>query len=292
MYKIIIICIEIIFISSFLYAQDDYPYPSLSPLGTITQIVGNTTISLEYERPSARKREVFGSLVPWNKVWRTGAGHCTKISFDQSVMIGGQKVEAGKYSLFSIPNPDNWIIILNKDTTLYGSYDYDSKNDVARFTVISQASNRYYETLTIDIDLTPNNARMYISWMNTQVHFDIETKTDADIESYINKNLVTGKSKDPNSYAGAAEYYLYQGAEYFKALKLASKALELDNGKTWASNIKIQIYELLKMYEEAITEMEITIDRIKNPDYGDSQNRDREIKELKKRIEETKSKMK
>ena len=111
-------------------AQDrEYPYPSLSPKGTISQTVGNTLITIEYERPSVRKRQIFGGLVPWNNVWRTGAGSCTKISFDKSVVVEGQRIEAGNYSLLTIPNQKKWIIILNKDTSLWGSYNYDSKKD-------------------------------------------------------------------------------------------------------------------------------------------------------------------
>ena len=99
-------------------------------------MVGNTTLQIEYERPSARKRKVFGELVPWDQVWRTGAGNCTKIKTNQPIKIGGQQIEKGVYSLFTIPNPHEWVIILNKDTSLYGSYNYNSENDVARFVVI------------------------------------------------------------------------------------------------------------------------------------------------------------
>ncbi|MEM8909687.1 MAG: DUF2911 domain-containing protein, partial [Bacteroidota bacterium] len=141
-----------------------YPYLSLSPKGSITQEVGNTTITIDYERPSVRNRQTFGVLVPWDKVWRTGAGSCTKISFDNPVLVGGQKVEAGKYSLFTIPSPKEWIIILNRDTSLYGSFDYDSNKDVARFIAILRSSNRFYETLNFDIEILPNDAKIYLSW--------------------------------------------------------------------------------------------------------------------------------
>jgi hypothetical protein len=83
----------ILFLFGNLIAQNEYPYPSLSPKGSIYQVVGNTSIKIEYERPSVRKRTIFGGLVPWNKVWRTGAGKCTKITIDQPVKIGGQKIK-------------------------------------------------------------------------------------------------------------------------------------------------------------------------------------------------------
>jgi hypothetical protein len=93
--KNIILVLSLLLVSSQINGQEiDFPYPSFSPKGNISQTVGNTLIEVEYERPSVRKRQVFGRLVPWNKVWRTGAGNCTKIKFDKDLKIGGQKVSA------------------------------------------------------------------------------------------------------------------------------------------------------------------------------------------------------
>lgn len=178
---------------SLLAQNEEYPYPSLSPKGKIVQVVGNTTIEIEYERPSARKRRVFGNLVPWNKPWRTGAGHCTKIRFSKGVVVGGQSVEAGSYSLFTIPNPDQWVIMLNRDTTLYGSYDYDPEKDVARFVALPSKSNRFYETLNFDIEILPNDAKLFLSWTNIQLSFDVETTTDNEMQAFIQTELLTKK---------------------------------------------------------------------------------------------------
>ncbi len=181
--KNILIIVSIVLITIQVKGQEtDFSYPSFSPKGKLSQTVGNTQIEVDYERPSVRKRKIFGGLVPWNKVWRTGAGNCTKIEFDKDVKIEGQKVPAGRYSLFTIPNPNEWIVIINKDTTLYGSNNYDFKNDIARFVLIPAESNRFYETLNFDIELNQHNSKMYISWANTQIHFDIETSTNQNIE--------------------------------------------------------------------------------------------------------------
>ena len=238
------------------HGQDmDYPYPSFSPKGNISQIVGNTLISVEFERPSARKRLIYGGLVPWNKVWRTGAGNCTKIAFDKEVTIGGQKVPAGKYSVFTIPNPNEWVVILNKDTTLYGSYNYNAKKDVTRFTAVPVESNRYYETLNFDIELNDHNAEMYISWANTQIKFDIETSTNEKMEKLIREELLTGINQVSRTYAGAASYLVFREMDYENALKLAEKAIELEENNVWVYGIKAGIYERLKLYESAITEI-------------------------------------
>jgi len=153
-----------------------------------------------------RNRKIFGELVPWNKVWRTGAGGCTKIGFVKAVKVGNQSVPAGKYSLFTIPNEEEWVVIINSDTTLYGSYDYVQNKDVARFVVNPKKSDRFYETLTIDIDLVPNNAKMYVSWADVQIDFEIETYSDQKALEYINEKLLTGNNKVLDSYAAGASY--------------------------------------------------------------------------------------
>jgi tetratricopeptide (TPR) repeat protein len=277
--KVILFATALILVNIFARAQsDEYPYPSLSPIGKISQKIGNTLIDVEYERPSARKRKIFGELVPWNKVWRTGAGQCTKIRLDKPVIVEGQPIPVGYYSLFTIPNPETWIVILNKDTTLYGSYFYNPKNDIARFTVIPNTIERYYETLTIDIDLIPNNARMYISWVNTQIAFNILTSTDEEIMRYIRKEVITGNSTEPNIYAGAAEYMLYQRLNLHEALRLADKAIQLKSG--WAENVKLKLYETMGHYDEAIEMIKQGIEATKRGKYEREKDRADRIVEL------------
>lgn len=251
-----ILILILVLVSSQINGQDtDFPYPSFSPKGNIAQMVGNTLIEVEYERPSVRKRQIFGGLVPWNKVWRTGAGNCTKIKFDKDVKIGGQNISAGNYALLTIPNIKEWVVIINKDTSLYGTYKYDFKNDMARFVVIPSESSRFYETLTIDIQLSEHNAKMYISWANTQISFDIETSTNENIEKLIREELLTGKNKVSDNYAEAAAYLAFRGKDLTNALKLADKAKELDPNSEWIYGIKIDIYESLKLYDNALEEI-------------------------------------
>lgn len=251
-----ILILILVLVSSQINGQDtDFPYPSFSPKGNIAQTVGNTLIEVEYERPSVRKRQIFGGLVPWNKVWRTGAGNCTKIKFDKDVKIGGQNISAGNYALLTIPNIKEWVVIINKDTGLYGTSRYDLKNDMARFVVIPSESSRFYETLTIDIQLSEHNAKMYISWANTQISFDIETSTNENIEKLIREELLTGKNKVSDNYAEAAAYLAFRGKDLTSALKLADKAKEFDPNSEWIYGIKIDIYESLKLYDNALEEI-------------------------------------
>ena len=227
-------------------------YPSLSPEGRLIQMVGNTSVEIEYERPSARNRRVYGALVPYNKVWRTGAGYCTKISFDKPVILGGQPIKAGQYSILTIPNPNEWIVILNSDTTLYGSSNYNSKKDVARFIVIPSTTHLYYETLTFDIDLIPNNAKIYVSWENTQIEFELLTSTDDEFMRYIDESLLTKKEKDGKRYSNAAEQLYFLNARLSEALILTDIAIEMDSGDGFARRVKMDIYEKMHLYQEAM----------------------------------------
>lgn len=284
-----VFALVLLFITFNGHSQDEeYPYPSLSPKGIITQTVGNTIIEIEYERPSARERKVFGGLVPWDEVWRTGAGHCTKISFDNNVIVGGQKVEAGKYSLFTIPNENKWTVIINKDTALYGSYDYDYKKDLARFAVIPERTDRYYETLNFDIEIIPNNARIFLSWTDVQIRFDIETTTDEEIERRITDELLTRKNTESNIYAGAAEYLLYQGGDLESALELTDIAIELDSNNGWARSLKISVYEKLELYDDAIDELNLAIENIRSRDFEGETEKENELNQLQQELDRIK----
>lgn len=259
--------------------QPDYIFPPTnpSPQGTISQVVGNTRMEIEYERPLARKRQIFGDLVPWHKVWRTGAGHCTKIKFDKPVIVEGQKIAAGHYSLFTIPGPREWVIIFNSDTSLYGSYGYNVAKDVARFVVTPASTGRHYEALTIDVDLLQNNARLYISWTDVQVGFSVETSTASDVMKFIEEKLLTGAIKNSDAYFEAAQFLLFQKEHLPDALKLAQKAIELNKDNGAARRVKIEIYEFLQLYPEALKEIKLALEMEKNKRYEKEEERNLEI---------------
>jgi len=284
--KTSVLTLILIVISFGSHAQNEpYPYPSLSPKGKISQNVGNTLIQIEYERPAVRKRKIFGALVPWNEVWRTGAGNCTKISFDSNVVVGGQKIAAGKYALLTIPGESEWTVILNKDTTLYGTAAYNPKKDEARFVTIPGKTQRFYETLNFDIEIIPNNARIFLSWVDTQISFDVETTTDEAIEKWMAEELLTRKSKDSYLYAGAADYWLYRGENYTEALKLADIAIELDEDNGWARNVKIKLYERQELYDEAIDEIQKSIENVEGREFPDKREKENELLQLRSELE-------
>jgi len=264
-------------------------FPALSPKGEIEQKTGFTDITIDYERPAARGRKVFGELVPYDKLWRTGAGNCTKIRFSKSVKISNQRIDKGTYSIFSIPKTTEWTIIFNRDTTLYGTASYDKTKNVFQFNVKNQLTNRYYESLTIDIDVIPNNARIYLSWENTQVSFDVMTETDKIVTDFIKSYLLTSKSKDSEEYAMAADYYFYLNKSD-DALHLINQAITIRND-SWYYRLKIDILEKLGKYKEAITvaQQVITVDQ--NRTAWDQKTKQESVQEYKNRIEILKSKL-
>lgn len=154
--------------------------PAASPLGKVYQRVGVTDIEVTYSRPSAKDRTIFGEggLVAYGNLWRTGANAATAISFSTDVTIGGKKVAAGEYSLFSVPGKEKWTIILNADPKLRGTTNYDSKKDVARFEVNAASDFPVkVETMTILFsDVKDTSASLGIFWENTAVGIPIEVE--------------------------------------------------------------------------------------------------------------------
>jgi Protein of unknown function (DUF2911)/Protein of unknown function (DUF3347) len=142
-----------------------------SPEAAFTQQFGDSEIQVAYARPLARGRKIFGALVPFDSLWRTGASESTTLKLKEEVVIGDKKMGAGKYALFTIPRADEWTIILNSDTTLHGIFGYDEKKDLHRFKVKPMKTDRFYETFTIEInDINANGeGSLNLIWENTIV---------------------------------------------------------------------------------------------------------------------------
>lgn len=141
-----------------------------SPKAQVTSKTGAATVKIVYCQPSARGRQVMGSLVPYGEVWRTGANEATTIEFDKPVKIEGKEVAAGKYALFTIPGETEWTIILNKDHKQWGAYKYNEKDDVLRVKVKATKAPSFVETFTIQA----GNDDVNLSWENTTVSFKVK----------------------------------------------------------------------------------------------------------------------
>lgn len=241
MKKYLIIFALLIF--SFSFSQINTPQPS--PLAQIEQIVGLTEMQVEYSRPSMRGREIFGNLVPYNRIWRTGANASTKISFSTNVEINGQMVEAGKYSVFTVPNEPQWEFILYDDTSVRGvPRDWDDKNVVLSTMVeIKKYPDPIsIETFTISFDALNNNyAVMSMMWDDVYVPVTINVPT----RDVVEKNIQKVMSEDPTSsdYYAAAVYYMQENVNLSMAVKWMDKAMEMsENPQFWQLRQQSLIY--------------------------------------------------
>lgn len=151
--------------------------PAASPACTLKQRVGNTDIEIVYSRPGVKGRKIFGGLVPYEKVWRTGANQATRITFSTAVKLNGSDVPAGTYALFTIPGKDEWTVIINKTDSQWGSFKYDEKTDLLRVKATPVTLSDAVETFTIDInDLRDDSATLNLIWDKTRVPVKLSLK--------------------------------------------------------------------------------------------------------------------
>jgi len=214
---------------AFSYSFSQIKTPQPSPAASMNQMVGLTEIEVEYSRPSMRGREIFGNLVPYGKIWRTGANASTKISFSDDVVINDNKVKAGKYSVFTIPNESEWEFILYNDTSVRGvPGDWDDKNVVLSTMVEMKKLPEpiSIETFTISFDALNNNyAVMLMMWDDVYVPVTINVPT----RDIVKKNIQEVMSKSPKAsdYYAAAVYYMQENADLNMALEWMDKAIEM-----------------------------------------------------------------
>lgn len=155
--------------------QIDLPRPS--PNATVTQMVGVTEISIHYSRPGVKDRKIWGELVPYGEVWRTGANENTTIKFSTPVKIGGKELPAGLYGLQTIPTEGDWTVIFSKDADQWGAFNYKPENDALRIQAKPQTAD-FRERMTFEIeDVTDNSAQVVMHWEKLRVPFTVEVDT-------------------------------------------------------------------------------------------------------------------
>lgn len=199
--------------------------PQASPEAHIVQTVGLTDVKVDYSRPSAKGRSVYGELVPFGKMWRTGANGNTVITFSQDVVIAGKTLAKGSYALFTLPKADSWDIIFYADTNNWGLPEkYDDKKEVLRATVKPEFLSRNVETFTIGINnLDIDYGFIEIAWEKTMValKFEVPTKKMA-----LNSIETAMAGPTANDLFAAAQYYYQSGADQQKALAWINQAID------------------------------------------------------------------
>jgi len=253
----------------------DIKMPAPSPTTTVQQDFSTTSIEIVYSRPSMHGREIFGKLIPYGDVWRTGANSATKITFAEDVFFNNVAVgdvslnnvgiKAGSYSLYTIPGEKEWTIILNKNTGSWGTTGFDKKDDVAEFKVPVHHLTDKVETFTIGFEnMTSKSCDLALSWANTKVIVPITADNDARIMSWLDKELKG--SKPP--YQQAASYYLENGKDMKLALEYAQKSIDANPKAFYLHWLKARILQKMGDNAEALKEAKIAADATVNTPYA------------------------
>ena len=206
--------------------------PQASPKCTLTQIVGLTTVEIVYSRPSAKGRDVFNNLVPFGKLWRTGANENTNISFSDDVVIDGKTLPKGKYALYTTPRADSWEIVFYTATDNWGNPEtWDETKVALKTTSKSEHLDRFIESFTIGVNNLDNNfAHLELSWENTIVALKFEVPTQKTAMASIDKALAGPIAGD---YFSSAQYLFQSNGDLAKALTYVNKALEINKDKPY-----------------------------------------------------------
>ncbi len=210
--------------------------PQPSPTSTVDQRIGLTDFSITYSRPATRGRAIFGDLVPYNEVWRTGANACVKFNASTDFTLNGDAVPAGEYALFTIPGEQEWTIILSSQTNLWGNTGYTQESDVLRTTVPATTGD-FDESFTMSFkSLNTSGGELVLEWADTEVSINLGVDSEGESGKNVEKALSDAKS----AYRNAANYYSGQG-DHEKALATIGTALQLDPEYWYTNWVKAKI---------------------------------------------------
>ncbi|CAN5400937.1 hypothetical protein BH20ACI1_BH20ACI1_02710 [soil metagenome] len=228
--------------------------PRTSQRQSISQTVGDTMVSIVYNRPNVKDREVWGGLVPYNEVWRTGANENTTFEVTNDVKINGQVLPKGKYGLHTLPTKDGWTIIFNKVNNEWGSFNYDAKQDALRVSA-KPITGDFKETMTIDFnDVTNNTAQVVIAWEKLRVPFTIDVGD-------VNKRVLTDFRKQiVGNPVQAASFVLNSKmtANYEEALGWLNDSIKMNENYS-NLNVKARLLAEMNRKDEAIATAEKAI---------------------------------
>lgn len=215
------ILLSVLLAGSLLTSQAQLRTPAPSPLQTIKQDFGLGNIEISYSRPAMKGRKIFGDLVPYGNIWRTGANSATTLQFSDEVTIGGVKLAPGKYGLLSIPNKDSWTLIITKQTDVTSPAAYKQEMDVVRVNAPVTKSKGRTENFMIQVDnIKPTQCQIELSWDQIKVAFTVET----DIDTRIMQQISTAMKGEKPPYFNAAMYYMENGKDLNQALSWFEKA--------------------------------------------------------------------
>ena len=255
-----------------LTSQAQVRTPQASPKSDVHQIVGLTDVHIDYSRPSTKGRTIFGDLVPFGKLWRTGANNNTIVTFSEDVKIGGKDLPKGSYGLYSIPRADSWDVIFYKDTNAWGLPEDWSESKIAlKTSAKTENLNRNVETLTIAVNnLSNDSGHLEISWEKTLVAVKFDVPTQKTATESIEATLA---GPSANDYFSSAQYYYQSNGDLNKALVWVNKAIEKTKGEApfWILRQKSLIQSKLGDKKGAIETAKLSLagaEKAKNADYA------------------------
>jgi hypothetical protein len=216
--------------------------PQASSGQTIIQDFGLGKITVNYSRPNAKGRKIFGGLVPYNAVWRTGANSATTIQFTDDVELEGHKLAAGEYGLFTVPGKDEWTIVINKTAKQWGAYNYKAEDDVLRFKVKPTETRDLTETFTIQfMNVLAASCDLQLAWEHTAVKIHLTTDVDSKVMASIDEAM----KGDKKPYSAAAQYYYDNNKDQKKALEWITEAEKTNEKspsiKLWKARILLKL---------------------------------------------------
>ena len=240
--------ITAIAVSTLFIADAQLKTPAPSPTQTIKQDFGISSIELSYSRPGMKGRKIFGDLVPFGKVWRTGANNATTLTFGDDISIGSTTIPAGKYGFFTIPDKDKWTLIISKQLDVTSPTAYKPDQDVLRFMVEPTKMKDAIETFTMQFaNVKPNSCELQIMWENTLVVLPVST----DVETTVMKQIDQLMNKDNKPYYNAALYYMDNGKDLNQALAWFDKAIEQQPDAFWVYHQRANCLAKLGKKDEA-----------------------------------------
>jgi hypothetical protein len=231
----------------------DFRTPRPSPDATISQYVGITKITIDYSSPGVKGRKIWGDLVPYGKIWRTGANEVTSITFSNPVKINGNELPAGTYGIHTIPGENEWEIIFSKDTKVDDPMNYDEKKDALRIKVKPESSP-FTERMAFTItDMTDNSANVNLIWEKLKLPFKIEVNTqELTLQSARN-------SADWGTLMSAANYCLQQNVNLEEGFKWIQASTLIDENY-WNMRVLAQYFAKMDKKSDAIATMEKAIE--------------------------------
>jgi hypothetical protein len=223
--------------------------PAASPSSTIKQEFSTSNIEISYSRPSVRGRKIFGDVVPYGQVWRTGANGATKVTFGEDVSVNGKEIKAGTYAIYTVPGEKEWKVIINTGVSNWGVSGFNEKDDVATFTVPVIKTTETVQTFTMSIDnITSRSAEISMAWENSKVVMKVVADNDKRITDYLENAIENPK----RPYQQAANYYLETGKNLDKAAMYADKAIQENPQAFWLYWLKARILQKQNKKAEAI----------------------------------------